>query len=259
MSWASRRKFQYATGVIIFFLVVIGGPIAYKILSKPPTCSDGIQNQGETSIDKGGPCPILDERTLVPASVVWARSFRIRDGSYNAAAMLQNPNGQAGVRSVGYHFGLYDADNVLIAERTGTTFVMPGGVTPVFEGNIDTGNRVVAHTYFDFTEAPVWERLADTSSIIALSNIEITDTGTLPRVTADAKNTSVGDVGALTFIAVIYDPAGNAFAASQTTLSGLSAGESQHIIFTWPAAFNVSVGRIQIVPLSPPQTPPAAR
>jgi hypothetical protein len=248
---------QYGTGVILFLLVVVGGPIAYHIFTIPPTCTDGIQNQGETAIDKGGPCPILDEKALSPASVVWTRSFRVRDGTYNSVAMLQNPNGQAGVRSIGYHFGLYDQNNVLIAERDGTTFIMPGGVTPVFEGTIDTGNRIVAHTYFDFTETPVWERLQDTSGIIALTNIEIANTTSEPRVTAQAKNTSVSDTGDFAFVTIIYDPAGNAFAASRTTVSALAAGKSRELIFTWPDPFNVSVGRIQITPLSMPASPAA--
>ncbi len=62
MSWASRRRTTYLTGVILFFVVIIGGPVAYLILSVAPTCTDGTQNGGETGIDIGGPCPLLDAR-----------------------------------------------------------------------------------------------------------------------------------------------------------------------------------------------------
>jgi hypothetical protein len=243
-------------GVILFFLVVVGGPVAYLIFSKPPTCFDGIQNQGETAIDRGGPCALLDPNALSPASVLWARSFHVRSGAYNAIAFIQNTNANAGVQQVGYHFGLYDDQNVLIAERTGTTFIMPGSVTPVFEGAIDTGNRVVAHTYFDFTEPLTWERLYDTSGTVSVSNTQISDVQTQPRVTATVTNTSVADMSGITFIAAVYDPAGNAFAASQTVLTSLPAGGSQQIIFTWPDSFNVTVGRVQIVPLSAPSPVP---
>ena len=224
MSWASRRRTIYAIGVILFFLIVVGGPLLYSHLKTPPTCTDGIRNQGETSVDKGGPCPLLDTSSLSPSAILWTRSFYVRSGSYDAVAYIQNPNQEAGVRAVSYRFGLYDERNVLIAERTGTTFLMPGGITPVFEGAIDTGNRVVSHTYFDFTTPVIWERMADTSGAVAISNTQISDITTTPRVTANVQNTSVAGIRSMTFVVIISDPAGNAFAASQTALTGLAAG-----------------------------------
>src|SRR3989344_4168769 len=136
MSWASRRRTIYAIGVILFFLIVVGGPLLYSYLKTPPTCTDGRQNQGETSVDKGGPRPLLDTSSLSPSAILWTRSFYVRSGSYDAVAYIQNPNQEAGVRAVSYRF-------VLIAERTGAAFLMPGGITPVFEGAIDTGNRTL--------------------------------------------------------------------------------------------------------------------
>ena len=253
MSWASRRRTIYAIGVILFFLIVIGGPLLYSYLKTPPTCTDGRQNQGETSADKGGPCPLLDVRLLSPSATLWMRSFYVRSGLYDSVAYIQNPNENAGIRAVKYRFGLYDERNVLIAERRGEVFLMPGGITPIFEGAINTGNRVVAHTYFDFTEPLVWERLTDTSGAVMISNTQISDITTTPRVTANVENTSVADIQNLTFVVIISDPAGNAFAASQTALTKLTAGESRQIIFTWPSPFNITVGRIQIVPLVAPR------
>jgi hypothetical protein len=195
---------------------------------------------------------LVDESKLAPSSIVWSRSFRVRAGSYNAVALVQNSNQDVGIRQINYKFGLYDEQNLLIAERTGSTYIMPGSVTPIFAGAIDTGNRVVAHTYFDFTSAPSWEKLTNTAAPLALSNIDISDTSTMPRVTAQVKNISVETLRDMAFVAVIYDPAGNAFAASQTTLSELAAGESSRLIFTWPNLFSITVGRIQVLPLSAP-------
>lgn len=253
MSWSSRRRSLYAGGVIFFFVTVIGGPLAYSYFTKPPTCTDGVRNQGETSIDKGGPCPLVDESKLAPSSVLWSRSFRVRSGSYNAVALIQNPNQGVGIRQITYKFGLYDEQNILIAERTGSTYVMPGSITPVFEGAIDTGNRVVAHTYFDFTSAPAWEKLENSAAPLVLSNVEITDVMIAPRVTAQVKNTSVAPVTDMTFVAIVYDPAGNAFATSETTVQSLDGGETAGLIFTWPGTFNISVGRVQVIPLSAPE------
>lgn len=252
MSWASRRRTSYTLGVILFFATVIGGPLAYWYLSVPPTCNDGIQNQGETSIDKGGPCFVLDEKSLQPYALLWARSFRVRDGSYNAVAYIQNPNKDAGVRVARYRFGLYDARNVLVAEREGTMYIMPGATTPVIEARIDVGKRIVAHTYFEFTAPFTWERMKNNALAISVSNKDVSNTTQTPRLSARAQNNSVVAQTDIAFVAVVFDPAGNAFAASATSLSRLDAGETSEIVFTWPDAFAIQPSRLDVIPVVEP-------
>lgn len=251
MSWASRRRTKYIIGIAIFFALLVGVPLE-RYFNKPPSCSDGKQNQGETAPDKGGPCPLLDERTLAPASILWARSFKVRDGLYSSVAYIENPNKDAGVRSVRYRFGLYDDKNILVAERAGVMFVMPGSITPVFEGNIDTGNRAVAHTYFEFNEPLVWERLKNIASSVITSDERISDTRTTPRVEAIVENISVAPVSDLLFVAVVFSPSGNARAASKTTISRLFTGEKRRVVFTWPETFGVQVGRVDVMTLIAP-------
>jgi len=238
-------------------VVVIGAPLAYWYFSIPATCSDGIQNQGETNIDKGGPCQLLDERAIQPHAVLWARSFRVRDGSYNATAYIQNPNRAAGVRAAYYRFGLYDANNILVAEREGVTFIMPGATTPVLASRIDVGNRIASRTYFEFTGPLTWERMKNSALPLVVNNKQIADTSTVPRLTATVQNSSVADIVNPSFVAVVFDPAGNAFAASGTTLDRLDADQSSQIVFTWPDPFATQVGRIDIIPIVVPSEAPA--
>ncbi|MBI5457101.1 hypothetical protein HY971_00015 [Candidatus Kaiserbacteria bacterium] len=252
MSWASRRRTAYLTGVVLFFVVVIGGPVAYWYLSVPPTCNDGIRNQGETSIDKGGPCLVLDVQALQPHATLWARSFRVRDGSYNAVAYIQNPNKDAGVRAARYRFGLYDSKNILIAEKEGVMYIMPGAVTPVIEAKVDTGSRIVAHTYFEFTEPLVWERVKDNALAVTVNNKDISNITADPRLSATVKNNGVASLTDVSFVAVIFDPAGNAFAASATALQRIDAGASSQVTFTWPDPFTIQPGRIDVIPLVAP-------
>ncbi|MEY4747445.1 MAG: hypothetical protein RLZZ416_494 [Candidatus Parcubacteria bacterium] len=258
MSWASRRRFLYASGVTLFFLAVIGGPISYWYFSIPATCFDGVQNQDETGVDVGGSCPILDPGTLQQATLIWSRAFKVRDGTYTAAAYVENPNKDAGVEAVPYHFGLYDAYNVLIAERRGLMFIMPGSITPVVESRIDVGSRTVSHTYFNFSAPLVWRRMQNTALGLSISNKQLTDVDTQPRLTAIAVNSSVADVVNPSFVAAIFDPAGNVFAVSHTRLDRIEAGKSAQIIFTWPGAFGIQVGRSDIIPIVAPADAPAA-
>ena len=251
---------MYISGIILFFLIVVGGPIAYKIATIPPTCHDGKQDQGETAVDRGGPCLLLDDRYLQPHAVLWARSFQIRDGSYNAVAYIENPNPNAGVPSANYKFSLYDSQNILIAERTGTTYIMPNGITPVFTAGIDTGNRIVAHTYFTLTDSSLqWERASDPTSVITVASKQISNTDTEPELSAITRNSSVADLTNVSFIAVVYDTVGNAINASATILPRLAGSSQSQIGFTWPDPFPVIVGTEDIIPIMPPVPDPTAQ
>lgn len=251
MQWASKRRTLYLSSIALFLAVIFGVPLLLW-LHDPATCSDGVQNQGETLPDKGGPCSLLDERSLIPHSVEWARSFSVRDGAYNAVAYIDNPNDDAGVAVANYRFRLYDTENIIISEKEGSTFIMPGEVTPVFAGPFSTGNRVVARTYFEFSAPLVWERMRGTSRDIRISNERTEEASTAPRVIASVENTSVQDKQNLTFVAVVFDGAGNAVAASQTALASLSAGEKRDIVFTWPNAFERAPARVDITVVSAP-------
>src|ERR1043166_8328106 len=156
MSWAVRRRVLYILGLCLFFGIVIGLPVAYTLLTVLPTCVDGQQNQGETAPDMGGPCPRVNVYSLSPSSVLWTRAFKIRNGAFSATAYIENPNEGAGIASIPYIFSLYDEQNVLVAERRGTTYIMPGGITPVYEGDIDTGNRIAVHAFFRFITNGQW-------------------------------------------------------------------------------------------------------
>lgn len=220
---------------------------------EPATCFDGKQNQGETAPDRSGPCVLLDERTLVPHAIQWARSFQVRDGTWSAVAYIENPNSEAGVRATAYRFKLYDDRNILVAEREGTAFIMPNSVTPVYEGGIDTGRRLVARAYFEFMAPLVWERVRGTADAVAVSGKTLADPDTAPRLSAFAENTSVTDLFDIQFVATIFDTGGNAIAASRTVIPRLAAGAREQIVFTWPDPLSATLGRIDVIPLRAPE------
>lgn len=251
MSWASRRRGIYASSVILFFVIVLGVPFAVWFY-EPANCTDGTQNGSETDVDRGGNCPLLDERSLIPHAILWARAFPVRDGTWSAVAYVENPNEQGGVAAVPYRFKLYDERNIIVAEREGTAYVMPKSITPIYEGGISTGNRAVNRTYFEFAAPLVWERMTDTSRAIEVTGKSVTDAETTPRVTAFAQNTSVTDSKDVEFVAVVFDPAGNAIAASSTVLPLLKAGEKADLVFTWPDPYFRAVGRVDVIPLRAP-------
>ena len=251
MSWASRRRLLIILGFLFLFGAATLIPLALW-LHEPATCFDGVQNQGETAPDRSGPCALLDERTLVPHAIQWARAFSVRDGTWSAVAYIENPNDGAGVLAASYRFKLYDDKNVLVAEREGSSYIMPGAVTPIYEGGFDTGNRVVARTYFEFSAPLVWERVVDTAEAITVNGKSLLDVQTAPRVIAIAENTAVTDARDMHFVAVVFDMAGNALGASRTLVPFLPREGKENLVFTWPESFTMPVGRVDVLPLREP-------
>lgn len=246
--WARRKKMYYGTGAALFLLVLFGVP-AYYALDEAPTCFDGIQNQTETAPDKGGPCQLLDERTLAPLAVLWTRSFEIRDGGYNVVAYIDNPNPGAGAYEVPYQFKLYDSKNVLITERFGKTPIIPGKVFPVFEGGIVTANRNPARAFFSFLAPPVWERMDNPSSGITVRNEILKDESVAPRLEVEVQNQNVTERRNVVLIATLFDDAGNAFASARTFAEKLGPGERTDVVFTWPFGFQIKAARVDVIPL----------
>ena len=260
MSWASRRRFLYIAG----FLLVIGSltliPLA-MYLYEPGDCFDGKLNNAETSVDKGGSCRLLDERVLLPPTIVWSRTMVVRtpgaeQGSYSAVAYVENPNVNAGVMHAPYIFRLYDDNNILISEIPGVTSIMPGTVTPVFVGGVDTGFRKAARVFFEFTAPLVWERLYDATEPITVPTKEVVNADTEPRLNAVIRNGSVVDLKNTQFVAIIFDTAGNAFAGSATEIQFLERGEQQPVTFTWRDPFPYLPGRIDVLPIMKPLLEP---
>lgn len=247
-----RRRILYLGTILILFGLLVGVPLMYKFLTIPETCDDGKQNQGETAPDRGGPCLLLDERFLSPYGVLWARTFKVREGYYNAVAYIENPNEGAGVSEVNYRFRLFDDKNVLVADQSGKTFVMPGGVTPVFSAAIPTGNRAALRAFFNFTSPLSWRKASDTAKAIIISNKKMEDAAGSPRLSADVENTTVAPMRELSFVASIFDPQGNSFASSATVVPYLGPGQKTQIVFTWPHAFPMQVGRIDVIARVPP-------
>lgn len=241
--------------IILGFLILFGAITLIPLAMwwyEPATCFDGKQNQGETAPDRSGPCALLDERTLIPHAIQWARAFSVRDGSWSAVTYIENPNDMAGVIEAPYRFKLYDDRNILVAEREGSSYIMPDSVTPIYEGGFDTGNRKVARTYFEFSAPLVWERMQDSSNEITITGKSLLDAQTAPRVIAIAENTAVTEAREVHFVAVVFDTAGNAIASSRTIVPVFAPGARENLVFTWPEAFTAPVGRVDVLPLRKP-------
>ncbi|MFM2414506.1 MAG: hypothetical protein RI911_199 [Candidatus Parcubacteria bacterium] len=251
MSWAGRKRFLYAFGVAAF-LFMLALPVIYSLLSQPATCFDGIQNQDETAIDLGGPCALRDPGSLKPVSVLWTRSFKLLPGIYSAIAYLENPNHDTGSEFIRYTISMYDSRGILVAERHGNVFLPPQAIVPIFESNIQTGNRIPVRATTVLEPGADWYRMKKFSGDMEVRDQENIDMDSRPRVRADVHNTGFEYLRSIPVVATVFDEAGNAVGGSKTVIDDLPPGDSAEVVFTWPAPFTSYVSRVDIRPISNP-------
>lgn len=247
MSWASKRRSIYISGVIIVAIVIMA-PIVFSVFNKKPTCFDGKQNGDERGIDCGGICEKLCALETTDPSIVWSRSFKVSEGVYNTVAYIKNPNFNGGILNIPYIFKLFDDKNLLIAERKGSTFIPPNTAVPIFENTIYTGERIPIKTFFEFNSKFIWSRIDEyKGKDLKISEIKLSNIESAPRVDAVLSNTSIIDIEDIEAVAIIFDSNNNAIAVSSTFIEKLPNRSSRNIVFTWPNKFSLKVARIEII------------
>jgi len=246
MNWRFKRQLIIFLILIAVFLV---GSLFFFDFGAKATCFDGKKNGDETGIDCGGSCQLVCPGQSRPLVVRFQRSFRVAYGVYNAVAYVANPNPTQAIFQIPYEFRVYDSKDVLIAERTGKTFVPPNQSIAIFETDIRTGGREVTRTAFRFLQEPQWinvdKKLANLP--ISVSDEKIVS-GPPPSLTATLRNNSLFELRDLSVAVILYDASGNAVAASKTLLSTVPRKKDLPLLFSWNESFSAPPVRIEIIP-----------
>lgn len=232
LSWTSKRQL----GLFLMFLgVVLVVAVSLWFFLTQPTCFDGERNQGEENIDCGGPCsPCIGvTKDLI---TVWTKFFKLRDGKYDAAALVENPNLFLGLTTLKYRFKLYDENNILIAVRAGETFINPGEKYVIFESAIDTGFRVPKRAFIEFTSVSNWKRVEDERPKLVVSKKVFTNEP-FPRLTMEVSNSSFFSVRNIYAAVLLLDKDKGVKGVSTTKIDFIEGEGTRQVVFTWPDSF----------------------
>jgi hypothetical protein len=255
MTWAQRRKLT----IVMLVLLVLATALSLVVRQATkvaPTCYDKKQNQGEVGVDCGGPCTFYCVGELQDPKVRWVRTFDIRPGIVHAVAYIEHTYPTAAARQIRYSFKLYDENNTLIQERTGSTFLGTMGRTAIVETLIKTGTVKPAIVRFSTLPPLPWEKIPGAYSQVVLKTDRtlLESQPDLTRVTATIENTSRISFRDVHVVAILYDKDDNAVNASQALLLSLPGESSQTVTFTWPFVMPVPISRIEIIPRANPFT-----
>ncbi|NCT02082.1 VWA domain-containing protein [Candidatus Parcubacteria bacterium] len=231
--WAIKRRFQYGLGFFSAW-ALIGALIFYVNFYQPPSCFDSVQNGKERGIDCGGSCVLICAADVLPPQIVWAKSFEITEGQYNAVAYIENTNQTAATPALTYTFQLLNGDR-LVTERSGTTILPPNSVYPVFEGRIFTpGKEVVTDTRIILEPAQVWLPASVGRNQFRSIDIALTGADEKPRLDVLIENTELVAAKNVEVVATIFSEGGEPVTTSQTFIEDIAPRSTEKIIFTWP-------------------------
>lgn len=250
LSWSFRRKLVYS-GTTFVLAVALTTFVWLEFFHAAPTCFDNKQNGSETGVDCGGSCALVCKGVAQPPSVQWARVFQDgSSGTYTAVAYVQNNNPGGSAHAVHYYFQFYDANNKLINEQDGVADIPPVKVVPIVVPSIDVGARTIAHVqfFFDDTYPIVWNVIPPTQiPSIHATGQQLSTSGT--RLSATLENDSVFDAQRVEAVAILYDQAGVARAASTSLVPLIPHKSSTSVVFTWPQSNpNIAQTEITILP-----------
>jgi hypothetical protein len=253
-SWATRRKFLYASVSILLLILLVAVPF-FLYYYKAPTCFDGIENGSELGIDCGGACVRLCQSAFLPPRIEWggAKFEKQSEGLYNVASYIVNPNINGGAMNVPYKMMLYDASGLLITERFGTLTLYPRRNTLAFQTAVKVDKRIPAKATFEFTSPPVWYKSSD-----RLGGINILDKNYVDEINTSSlqvllENKNLQPYQNLLVSVILYDVNSNAIGFSQTRVDSIDGKNGRQVApYTWSFARDGKVAKIEVLPIIAP-------
>ncbi|HEC30795.1 MAG TPA: VWA domain-containing protein [Candidatus Yonathbacteria bacterium] len=236
--WARKQQLVYALSVLGILILLSIYPL-FKLFYTPTSCFDNKQNQEEIGIDCGGSCSVLCGTQVEKLTIGWAKAFMVNKGRYDLAAVVENPNYNAGIKDMPYTFKVYDENGSIITEKTGSVFIKPRDKFIIFEPNIQTKGKEIKKVVLNFQQNPVWTKMQQQAPKITVRNKRLFNIKSSPRFNATIFNSSIDDLSNVDITAIVYNGSDNPIAVSSTYEERIDRGTSKDIFFTWPSKFTI--------------------
>lgn len=244
MNHYKKKRFTIAI-IFIFIVVVVGGGLYFLLRSNPPTCFDGIQNQGEEGIDCGGPCGLCEKPENL--EILFQGFIPTVPSDFDLVARIKNPNRSWGVESLDYQFNIYDSGNELIGTRQGKTYILPQETKYIIEQRMTT-KMDPSRTEIEIKEVN-WRKLKDFEEIeLRINNKkhELIDSE-LDQLSGSVENKSNFDLDKIEVTGLLFSN-GRIIAAGWTDMWTVLMGESRYFEINWPYKTTEPVTSFELKP-----------
>ncbi|MFA5962228.1 MAG: hypothetical protein WC848_06095 [Parcubacteria group bacterium] len=248
MDKSSQKRLIIGLIYLIFFAAVFW--FLYSIFKPKATCTDGVKNQNEEGIDCGGICPancvknevkdfIVGETGVVESSIA---------GQYDFYGQVINPNNTYGSKSFSYDIRFKDENGLILAERQGESFILPGDKKYIIENNIGSDKHPISID-FSVTDSQ-WVETDDLYErpdleIVNKSYNEITSGVGFSEAKGLLKNKSPFDFALIRVRVILRDMAGKIIALNSTEMRTVRSGENRDYRAFWPNRFPGGVADVE--------------
>ncbi|MFC1645532.1 hypothetical protein ACFL08_05955, partial [Patescibacteria group bacterium] len=141
--------------LLVLFFFVYG---IWYILKPKPTCFDAIQNQDEVGVDCGGACEACEEEIMAEDIEILSKDAVYGgEGLYDVLIKVSNPNSEFGSSEFGYVIYLKDDQGKVLAEKSGTSYILPRETKYVIETNLES-NVNPSQVYIEL-DSNIWEKV----------------------------------------------------------------------------------------------------
>ncbi|MFA4817642.1 MAG: hypothetical protein WC608_02825 [Parcubacteria group bacterium] len=243
-----KRLIIIAVYAAIFIGVVF---LIYQWQKPAPNCFDGKQNQNEEGLDCGGvcakKCPVTAKENLIVRQTGFVESG-IAD-SYDVYAEVANPNSLVGSDKFSYKFSMKNAAGEVMAEPSGTSFILPADKKYIVETNIATKETPASVEMI--VSDPRWVETNDTYEkpelkIVSKNYNEITSGVGFGEAIGLLKNESPFDFNSVKLRILLKDEGGKVIAINSTQMNTVNAGENRDFRVSWPNKFPGSVSQMDV-------------
>ncbi len=242
-SWAFWRRVQYGAGFLTI-LALLGFGTYRTYFYAPGNCFDSAANNGETGVDCGGTCVRICAAAVVAPTVLWAKSFEIVPGQYNAVAYIENQNQIAATPELEYVFEFWSGSEK-IGEKTGRTVLPPSSVYPVFEGRLYF-EKEVTETKLTLKPVELWVPATLGREQFKTTSLDLLAIDSEPRLTVTIENTALTKANGIEVVATLFNAVGEPITASQTFIDAFDGRSNKNIVFTWPQPLSKTVRSCEI-------------
>jgi hypothetical protein len=224
-------------------ILAIGVGIYFIINGQQPNCYDGVQNQGETGIDCGGPCgPCPGPRSL---KIISENFIPTIENNFDLVAKVENPNRNWGTESINYKFNLYNNNGQLIGSKEGITYVLPDETKYVIEQRFYSETEI-ASIGFELNNAS-WQNLKDFNELeLKIRNVGYQLIDGKYRLTGNVENKSNYNLDTIEIIGLLFDENQKIVAVGKTSISTFMIGETRSFIIEWPHQIEKEIFNLEV-------------
>ncbi len=246
------RKQLIITLIPIIVLGLIGFGVYWRYWRPLPSCFDKIQNQGEESVDCGGPCIPCERLTIKDVQVEWVKFLRLEDNRYDLVARISNPNPNFGLAKLNYIFKIYNSTGQDIKEQRGNSFILPGQEKYLIEGNISVSESIAdIELTVEKSSNEDWQKI---NADYRLPNIyvlnkefkSLTNQPGVSQASGVIKNDSAFDFDNIVVSIILFDSSGGIVGVNKTEAHTVLAGEERYFSALWFTPINGQVASLEM-------------